>query len=406
MMSDLLCRIIDHYLSSSDFNGLPIYDIDNYNQREMISLIKEGLVEALFDELNPHIKRFNQTASIDEQLKHINGSDKNVCFYPTPLVLSSINKDDSKPYTKLLQSGWGQYEVRFFEVEVLEQYFNDPKYIIFDLGYRGSISIRDEYEDGDFIQDYGMAYPANYKSGDEIDRAIAVFVHDLACLSEKTQMKWKSREIDDQTAWKVNGGFIRNLLIGQWVTTSWIYTDLLQEQIVINQICDAIGINHIFSQTWSGEDYWNRPDGYRTILFPTRKNYYDFVNVLEKITCNNISTKAFTKDQKNTHSVTHEKNEGSLAVLDKWLKANGRNPQVVDNMIIAPLKKVRKIRQIPAHEVVCNEYDKAVYKYQNELIEDVFWAIHGLRIMLSTHPLAKNVSIPDYLNDEQKIVIY
>lgn len=253
-----------------------------------------------------------------------------------------------------------------------------------------------------------MAYPANMKaeSRDEIDRAIAVFIHDLARLSEKTQMKWKSREMEDQTAWRVNGGFIKNLLLGEWVTTSWVYTDLLQEQVVINQICDAIGINHIFSQTWSGEDHWNRPDGYRTILFPTRKNYYDFVNVLEKITCNNISMKAFTNVQKNTRSVRHEENEGSIAVLSKWLKANGRDQQDVDDIIIAPLKKVRKIRQIPAHEVINNESDKAVYKDQNQLIEEVFWSVHGLRIMLGTHPLAKSVSVPDHLNDEKKIAIY
>lgn len=134
-MSNLLNTIIDYYLSTSEFNGLPIYNIENYNPQEMEILVKQGMVEALFDDFNPHIKRFNQTASLDEQLKHIDGHDRYVCFYPTALALSSIKKDESKPYTKLLQSGWGHYEVRFFEVEVLEQYFNDPKYIIFDLGY-------------------------------------------------------------------------------------------------------------------------------------------------------------------------------------------------------------------------------------------------------------------------------
>lgn len=405
-MSDLLKKVTDYYLSSADFNGLPIYQIDGYDPSEMRLLIESGYIEALYNSVNPHIKHFNKAESIENQVVHADGKHQDVCFYPTPLALEQIKKEETKPYTKLLQSGYGQYEVRYFEVEVLEQYFNDPKYIIFDSGYRGSISIRDEYEDGDMIQDYGMAYPKSYLAGGELDRAVAVFVHDLAQLSEKSQMKWKSREIDNQEAWIVNGGFIKNLVLGQWVDTSWIYTNLLKEQVIINEICDAIGINHIFSQTWNGDDYWGRPEGYRTILFPTRKNYYEFVTVLEKITCNNISTKAFTKQQLNTKAVIHEKDEGSIALLGKWLKENGMNESAVDDAIVAPLKKVRKIRQTPAHEVVNNEYDKSVYKEQNELIEEVFCSINELRIMLSRHPLAATVKIPDYLDDLQKIAIY
>lgn len=405
-MKDLLDKVIEYYLSSPNFNGLPIYCIENYDPEKMQELISQGMVEAIHNSINPHIKHYNRPAEIKDELEYASGKYQDVCFYPTPLALISAEKDEAKPYTKLLQSGRGQYEVRYFDVEVLEQYFNNPQYIIFDSGYMGTICIRDEYEDGDMIQNYGMAYPAEYKVHGNVDRAIAVFMHDLAQLSEKSQQRWKCHEKDDQAAWRVNGSFIKNLVLGEWVETSWIYTDLLKEQEIINQICDAIGISHIFSKTWNAEDHWSRPDGYRTILFPTRKNYYEFVSVLEKITCNTISTKAFTREQKNTKSIIPEENEGSISMLGRWLKANNRDPQAVDEDVIKPLKKIRKIRQTPAHEVYENMYDKAVYKEQNQLIEEVFQAIHALRIMLGTHPLANQVKVPEYLVDEERIVVY
>lgn len=60
MREKLLNEIINFYLSSSRFNGLPIYDIDEYDAEVMIELINEGMVEAISekDVLNPHIKGF------------------------------------------------------------------------------------------------------------------------------------------------------------------------------------------------------------------------------------------------------------------------------------------------------------------------------------------------------------
>lgn len=42
-----LAEIINYYLNSSRFNGLPIYDIDDYDMEVMSGLIKEGLVKAI-----------------------------------------------------------------------------------------------------------------------------------------------------------------------------------------------------------------------------------------------------------------------------------------------------------------------------------------------------------------------
>ena len=46
----------------------------------------------------------------------------------------------------------------------------------------------------EYIKDYGMAYI----DGEKLNRAIGVFVIDLAKLSPRIQMLWKGFELEDQ----------------------------------------------------------------------------------------------------------------------------------------------------------------------------------------------------------------
>lgn len=400
-MDSLLKTIINHYLNSSEYNGIPIYSITGLDIHEVKTQIKRGLVEAIYNDLNPHIKFFNIAESTDTQIEFLQNSD--CCLYPTPFALAGYPKDQRKKYSVLLQSGWGQFEIIFFNVAVLEVYFNNPQYLITDMGYRGQINVLDEYADDDdleLIRDFGVAY-----GPEKNDRAIGVFVRDLAYLSEKSQMRWASYELDDQAEWQINGNFVGNMLFGRWTDNVWVFDALLEEQTIINRMCECIGIHHIFSKTWNIHNY-ERPEGYRLILIPTWKNYYDFVNVLEKIVANNISSKAFTAHQNKTKAIISEENEGTISLLGRWLKENGRNAEAVDESIVGPLKTIRNTRQTPAHKFVENKYDKSVYEQQNHIVEKAYEATSCLRIMLGTHPLAQNVDIPEYLKHQKGIVFY
>ena len=197
---ELLEHILEYYLSSGDFNGTPSYNIKNYNQEDMEELINDGLIETVSESeaINPHIKGFDFKLSTEQHLANASGNNGQVCFYPTVKALQGVTADYSKPYTALLQKGYAQFELIFFDIEVLERYINNPKYTITDYGYKGSICIQDTYWQeslhGEYIQEYGMAY----KKGNTIIRAVAVFVRDLARLSPKTQMLWKSFEHENQ----------------------------------------------------------------------------------------------------------------------------------------------------------------------------------------------------------------
>ena len=152
------------------------------------------------------------------------------------------------------------------------------------------------------------------------------------------------------------------------------------------------------------------PEGYRNIFLPSLKNYYDFVLVLEKIVVHNISYKTFQKRTDYIASIerTDEKgkDKGSLIMFEEWLNKNIYTKENMSEIIIKPLRNIRKIRQKPAHELTSNKYDISLYKEQMDLMNDTYSAIRAIRLFFSKHPLVKNIEIPEYLITGEDIASY
>ncbi len=408
---ELLDEVIEYYLNSGKFNGMPIYQIKEYNEENMILLIKNKMVEAISerDVLNPHIRGFELDLSIEHQIENAKDYNAHTCFYPTEKALKRVKVDGKRPYSALMQQGKAQFDIIYFDIEILERYNNNPKFLIMDNGYRGSICVKDEYyaetEETEYIKDYGMAYI----DGDGIQRAVGVFVIDLALLSPRIQMMWRGFELDNQDECKINKGFVDNLIKGVWVTDYWVFHALIDEMKVVNEMCKAMELPSLFLHTY-GTGYDEMPEGYRNILLPTLKNYYDFVLVMEKMIVNNLSIKTFQKDSLLIRKI--ERNDesgmpkGSIAMLKEWLLQNVQANFDIEKEIIIPLKEIRKIRQIPAHELTSNAYDLSVYDKQNEMMEKTYKSIRALRMLFMGHPMTKQVIIPDYLLKGDRIVFY
>lgn len=384
----------------------------NYDYNALCELLDEGLIEVLSEKevINPHIKGFNFNIPLDRQKENVSKRTNYSVLYPTKKALESILLDYSKPYSVLMQKGEKQFKIIYFNIEILERYANNPKFLIMDNGYRGNIYPKDEYIDDntiedEYIKDYGMAYI----DGEYLERAVGVFVCDLAKLSAQKQMLWKGFELPNQSKCKINSGFIKNLIKGEWVTKAWIFHALIDEMKVINDQCDHIEIPKLFNKTF-GTHYSQMPEGFRNILLPTLKNYYDFVLVLEKIVVHNISYKTFQKDAPYIRSVTRQdesgKDKGSLTMFEEWLCKNIRTQENLTEIIIKPLRNIRSIRQKPAHELTSNEYDVRLYKKQIDLIEETYTAIRAIRLFFANHPLAKDVKVPEYLVSGKDIVNY
>lgn len=407
----MLQRIIDKYLNSRDYNGLPMYEIGNFNEEEIVDLIKKGLIEVISEReaMNPHIRGFQLNLSIDQQIENIRYGERHTCLYPTKDALKFVDYDASKPYTSAMRRGANQFDIIFFDVEILERYMNNPQYQIWDGGYRGTICIKDEYykegEKEDYIKDYGMAYI----DGPRLNRAIGVFAIDLARLTAKTQMLWKAFELDNQKSCKVEAGFVKNLVYGEWVTKHWMLMAIIEEIKIINRQCKEIGLKPIFNKEFE-IDSLSMPEGYRTILLPTEKNYNDFIMALEKIVVHNISIKPFLVDIGIVRGVERNSEDGSpkgsLVILEEWLNENIKANFDINEVIIEPLKLVRKIRQKPAHEIVKNSYNIEYYEKQELLVCKVFDALRALMMLLGGHPLAQKVVLPEHLKTGENVVFY
>jgi hypothetical protein len=409
---NVLDEIIKHYIKSHDFNGLPVYNMKNYDYNILCELIDEGLIEVLSEKevINPHIKGFDFDIPVDRQKNNISMRTNYSVLYPTRKALESVHLDYTKPYSVLMQKGEKHFKIIYFNIEILERYVNNPKFLIFDNGYRGNIYVKDKYiEDqtieDEYIKDYGMAYI----DGKHLERAVGVFVCDLAKLSSQKQMLWKGFELPNQKKCKINTGFVDNLINGKWVMETWIFHALIEEMSVINEQCEHMGIPKLFNKTF-GTHYSEMPEGFRNILLPTLKNYYDFVLVLEKITVHNISYKTFQKDAAYIHSIDRKgesgKDKGSLVMLDEWFSKNIRTQENLADLIIKPLKNIRSIRQKPAHELISNEYDVTLHQKQFDLMNETYNAIRAIRLFFANHPLAKDVKVPDHLVSGKDIVNY
>lgn len=408
----VLNEITKHYLESHDFNGLPVYCMKYYDYNILCELIDEGLVEVLseLEVINPHIKSFEYNIPEEQQKENISKKTNYSVLYPTRKALESIELNHTKPYSVLMQKGENHFKIIYFNIEILERYVNNPIFVIMDNGYRGNIYVKDEYLDDnnvedEYIKDYGMAYI----DSKHIERAVGVFVCDLAKLSSQKQMLWKGFELPYQDKCKINAGFINNLIKGEWVMEMWIFHALIEEMKVINEQCLLMRIPPLFNKTF-GTGYFEMPEGFRNILLPTLKNFYDFVLVLEKIIVHNISYKTFQKDAPFIRAIDRKDNsgrdKGSLVMLDEWLNQNIRTKENLTDLIVKPLKNIRNIRQMPAHELTSNEYDISLYQKQIDLMNDTYTAIRAIRLFFSNHPLGKGVKVPEHLVTGKDILNY
>ena len=93
-------------------------------------------------------------------------------------------------------------------------------------------------------------------------------------------------------------------------------------------------------------------------------------------------------------------------MFEEWLTKNIKFKNGTAKDVLAPLKTLRKDRQLPAHEIKPNEYDLAYYKKQQDTINSVLKSMINIMFLLSDNPLARGVEIPEWVMDETKIVNY
>ena len=411
---DIIRKITEFYLDSRDFNGLPVRNIvqdfkveENELKNVLVSLIREKKISLNFGDThpNPHIKAFwEEKEEIQiEKLQELNL--EYVCAYPAGSHLKGVvdtSKYQNRPFTLRLALGEPKLSFLSFDLSVLEFYRNDPRYYYTNNDITGTIGVQDEYYDSEqmaqsdrvLLQTFGFSYDS------EINRAVAVFLTDLSDLSPQHQQIWNAKILGGD--YKLHPDYVRTSIMGDWPEGISIFDAFVEELHHINEMCKLMNRPPLFKNELEDE---RKPRDFCFLVRPTLKQYNDFIHLLDKIISENINRKFFLDDipfeydEVRGDGKTVVQKKGTIRILYEWLKMNfiAEDTQPIEDMI-ATFKKIRELRQYPAHTINEDIFDQEYFKQQRGIVIKAYEGVRLLRLIFANHPNAKGYKIPDWLH--------
>ena len=411
---DIIRKITEFYLDSRDFNGLPVRNIvqdfkveENELKNVLVSLIREKKISLNFGDThpNPHIKAFwEEKEEIQiEKLQELNL--EYVCAYPAGSHLKGVvdtSKYQNRPFTLRLALGEPKLSFLSFDLSVLEFYRNDPRYYYTNNDITGTIGVQDEYYDSEqmaqsdrvLLQTFGFSYDS------ELNRAAAVFLTDLSDLSPQHQQIWNAKILGGD--YKLHPDYVRTSIMGDWPEGISIFDAFVEELHHINEMCKLMNRPPLFKNELEDE---RKPRDFCFLVRPTLKQYNDFIHLLDKIISENINRKFFLDDipfeydEVRGDGKTVVQKKGTIRILYEWLKMNfiAEDTQPIEDMI-ATFKKIRELRQYPAHTINEDIFDQEYFEQQRGIVIKAYEGVRLLRLIFANHPNAKGYKIPDWLH--------
>jgi hypothetical protein len=415
----IICKA---FVNSGDFNGIPVSalaraaDLSWPQLRPRVeALVRARKVDAAFAShcVNPHIKRLPDM-SVEGQIKGLDLEEPTeICLYPTAEVVAAdggLRRYDALPYTRRLALAEAQLTPIFFELNVLERYFRDPRYSCGFYDQAGSISVHDEHylsgqmaeRDKVLLQSFGIGYD------EKRNRVVVVYLRYLADLSSEHQQVWKAHEI--ASGCTMNSDYKRSSIHGMFPEHHSVYEAFIQEQREINKLSQIIGKPPLFRSTFEER---KRPLEFSPMLRPTLRNLQEFALTLDKMLSDNLNRDFFRGDIPLEDKVTSAGGSvelrplGTITLLERWLDAKYRNRdgEEIGNEVVEPLRGVRQARQPTAHSLSQDAYDSSLPNTQDKLLAAALRSLQKLRLIFSSHPSATEYIAPEWL-DGDKIVFY
>jgi DNA-binding Lrp family transcriptional regulator len=431
-MKERIANIVyNFFVASSDFNGIPLRNISqklNIDYENSIDIIKELVKDDIISiqsSTNPHIIGF-QHYPVDSQIHILEEAKKTkevlqsfgeftissedtefpICIYPSKNYLETnrvLTEFDNAFYTKKLALGEPHLKPVFFEIEVLDRYFNDPRFDFKFEDYSGKISCNyDENErpivreeDEIFLKTFGLGFDENG------NRLAVVYLRYLKDLTAEHQVYWKSKENSGNC--KMLEEYHQNTIQGNWTFSYSIFSGFIGEQKCINDLTELIFSKPLFRKSFENE---NRPREFTFFFTPTLKNYNDFILLLDKMISENINKDFFEgkieffqfKELEN--GLVERQSKGTLQIFEEWLTSvfNVHSDGTVSELF-KPLKKIRRERQNPAHRINENKFDKQLIEKQKKIMDEVYSVFKNLRNIFHQHPKARNFEIPNWLEN-------
>jgi hypothetical protein len=405
----ILQTVTKNYLGSGDFNGTPmrIIDADDNTKRGLADgLVTRGLIVLNFGDRheNPYVQALPPEDTTVQLRKLRAATDfTHICMYPTAAYLSTVldqNKYRDRPYTARLALGEHLFTFIPFDLRVLEQYRNDPRYWYETDDTQGRISVKGEFfeskrmreSDQVLLKQFGFGYD------DDMERCVMVMLCDLSDLSPEHQQQWKLKEIPG--SFKAHPNYIDSVF-GRWAEKESIFAAFSEELKTINAMSALMGRPPMFRKDFTGE---SRPRKFGFLLRPTIAEFNEFALLLDKMISDNIDVNFFQDEvspeflERRDDGAQVVRPKGSLRMLDEWLalKVKSNDPGPIAEMI-ATFKRIRRLRQNPAHSIDEDDFDQKYVKEQRQLMIDAYQAVRMLRLVLSNHPSARAYKVPDWL---------
>jgi len=414
MERSILELVTKGYLESDDFNGVHYARIQAAVGRKGLGpsirrLIEDELIDVLWlgPDQNPAIRRY-YVPSTDEQLERMRVAKgaPDLFVYPGRLHLDRVvdrSAYSGEPYRLLLALGERQLAHRVFDLSVLEFYRNDPRYYYRCQDVHGFISVTDEHYESDampgrdkvILETFGFAY------NEHLDRAVTTFVCYLAKLSPEHQQIWKAKELDGD--YRLHPHFSTTQIVGNFAPEIGIFSAVVMEMGLINEMASAMGRPPMFRQVLDPDSL---PSGFGFLLRPTLADFNDFVLLFDKMLSDNLDKGFFMgevsdeREQERADGKIVVAAKGTLQMLDEWARLKFRtNDWEPFDEAMASFRKLRKLRQKPAHAVEENVFDQRYFRDQRALVIAVYSGLRIIRLMFANHPRAAKVSIHSMLRE-------
>lgn len=430
---DLLAKVIDHYLTSREFNGLPVGESTGPTTNAE-QLIRDGLVQLVTstDYLNTHIRPWlkdDWERQVDE-LADVACGQLQGCMYPTPAAMQTHAPQltHTAPYRDRMIMGHGTLELVFFDLAALENYVNDPvfNFTFGDDGLRLATApsaepdndqraeAEAEAEDtGDSTRDnpsqtepgygaddplaiecgYAYDHRVDYRGDEPIRRYWCAFLHDLANLPARHQTRLSTFERDG-TDLVAHPEWWDREIGGRWTDTIGPFTKILWELRAINDVWTIAFGAPLLSTV-------ERPRAWGWVLRPTTGAWNEFILLTDKLLSDNLQHKGL--DAAGAPKTDEAGNRlGSMSRLQE-LFVRVSSTTTVDSVrfVLQPLREVRKERQSPAHRIEDTTSDAGIVNRQRDLLRDIADSLHGIRVFVQTHPKvrAADWEPPDFIDN-------
>jgi hypothetical protein len=417
----LIDRCVERYLSSHDFNGLNLSSLapnlpgdPAETKRWLGGLIERGVISLRMENAgNPFVRQFSDPPP-EEQIEALAHSNLSlVVAYPTSAVLAErVDRSQyaGRPFTLRLALGEAQLDFHSFDLSVLEFYRNDPRFRYRVDDIFGAIWMQDEHAerpgtaeaDITYLQTFGFSYD------EDMNRSVLVFNRYLSDLTPEHQNIWEAKRLKYKG--RMHPDYYRSSIRGMFADHVPILKALTMEMHHINRMSELMGRCPLFRNDFNDDE--NKPRGYTLLIRPTAKEFYDFVLLLDQMLSDNITKDFFGNDVPLTEEIPRGegrfevRQRGTLALLEEWVRTRFApvDPKPLDDLFTA-LRKVRKLRQKPAHAPIDGQFDQQFFKDQRTLIIEVYGAVRTLRLIFKNHPACVNYAVEDFL-DEARIRTY